>query len=54
MATIWEPAVKRFYQRKQTKSHIMIAKKAVAGKLARAIYHMLNNEEPFDVKRAFG
>ncbi len=54
MATIWEPAVKRFYQRKQTKSHIMIAKKAVAGKLARAIYHMLNNEEPFDVNRAFG
>jgi predicted transcriptional regulator len=54
LAAIWEPAVKRFYQKKQTKSHIMIAKKSVAGKLARAIYHMLKNEEPFDVNRAFG
>ena len=54
LATIWEPRVKRFYQKKQARSHIMVAKKAVAAKLARAIYHMLNNQEPFDVKRAFG
>ncbi len=54
LAAIWEPKIKRFYQKKQTKSHIMIAKKAVAGKLARAIYHMLNNQEAFDVDRAFG
>ena len=54
LATIWEPEVKRFYQKKKSKCHTMIAKKAVAGKLARAIYHMLNNQEPFDVERAFG
>ena len=54
LATIWEPRVKRFYQKKQAKSHVMLAKKAVAAKLARAIYHMLNNQEPFDVERAFG
>ena len=54
MATIWEPRVKRFYQKKQAKCHIMVAKKAVAGKLARAVYHMLNNQEPFHVERAFG
>ncbi len=54
LAAIWEPKVKRFYQRKQSKSHIMVAKKAVAAKLARAIYHMLNEKEPFDVNRAFG
>ena len=54
LATIWEPRVKRFYQKKQARSHIMVAKKAVAAKLARAIYHMLNNQEPFDVERAFG
>jgi transposase len=54
LATIWEPRVKRFYQKKQAKSHVMVAKKAVAAKLARAIYHMLNNQEPFDVERAFG
>jgi transposase len=54
LAAIWEPQVKRFYQKKQAKSHIMVAKKAVAGKLARAIYHMLSKQEPFDVERAFG
>ncbi len=54
MAAIWEPQVKRFYQKKQAKCHIMVAKKSVAGKLARAVYHMLNKQEPFDVERAFG
>jgi hypothetical protein len=32
----------------------MVAKKAVAAKLAGAIYHMFNKQEPFDVERAFG
>lgn len=53
-AAIWSPPIKRYYQRKQAKSHILVAKKAVANKLARACYHMLKNREPFDVKRAFG
>jgi transposase len=54
MATIWDPRVKRFYQKKQSKVHIMVAKKSVAGKLGRAVYHMLLKQEPFDVERAFG
>lgn len=53
-AAIWSPPIKRYYQRKQARSHILVAKKAVANKLARACYHMLRNQEPFDVKRAFG
>lgn len=53
-AAIWNPAIKSYYQRKQAKCHILVAKKAVANKLARACYHMLRNQEPFDVKRAFG
>ena len=53
-AAIWSPPIKRYYQRKQAKSHILVAKKAVANKLARACYHMLSKQEPFDVKRAFG
>ena len=53
-AAIWSPSIKRYYQRKQARSHILVAKKAVANKLARACYHMLRNQEPFDVKRAFG
>ncbi len=52
-AAIWEPAIKKYYQRKKDKTHIMIAKKALANKLARACFHMLKHKEPFDVNRAF-
>ena len=51
---IWNPQIKRYYQRKQAKAHILVAKKAVANKLARACYHMLKRGEVFDVTRAFG
>ena len=53
-AAIWSPPIKRYYQRKQAKSHVLVAKKAVANKLARACYHMLKRGEVFDVTRAFG
>ena len=53
-ATIWSPEIKRYYRRKQAKAHLMVAKKAVANKLARASYHMLRDQVPFDVQRAFG
>jgi len=51
---IWSPEIKRYYQRQQAQKHILVAKKAVANKLARACYHMLSKREAFDVKRAFG
>ena len=50
---IWNPRIKSYYQRKKDKGHIMVAKKAVANKLARACYHMLKRGEEFDVTRAF-
>lgn len=50
---IWSPGIKRYYLKKQQKRHVMVAKKAVANKLARACYFMLKREEPFDEKRAF-
>jgi len=53
-ATIWEPTIKRYYQKKCTKTPTMVAKKAVANKLTRACYHMLRENKPFDIKRAFG
>lgn len=53
-AAIWSPEIKRYYQKRQAKRHILVAKKTVANKLARACYHMLRNREPFEVKRAFG
>lgn len=53
-AAIWSPTIKRYYQRKKDTKHVMVAKKAVANKLARACFHMLRTETPFDIKRAFG
>jgi transposase len=50
----FSPTVQRFYQRKQAKSHLMIARKAVAHKLARACYDMMRDLIPFDVHKAFG
>jgi len=48
------PQVQRFYQRKQRKSHLMIARKAVAHQLARAGYDIMRDLVPFDVYKAFG
>jgi len=50
----FSPTVQRFYQRKQAKSHLMIARKAVAHKLARACYYIMRDLVSFDVHKAFG
>jgi transposase len=50
----FNPTVQRFYQRKQAKSHVMVARKAVAHKLARACYYMMRDLVPFEVQKAFG
>jgi len=53
-AAIWSPEIKRFYQKRKAKRHILVAKKTVANKLAKACYHMLSKQEVFNVQRAFG
>lgn len=45
--------VKSFYQKKKSKTNGIIATKAVANKLARACYHILKDQVPFDVNKAF-
>lgn len=50
---------KRFYQRKAAKSGRAVAIKAVAHKLAahkqaRACFHVMRDEVPFDSERCFG
>src|SRR5215475_7137558 len=50
----FSPRVQRFYQRKQAKSHLMIARRAVAHKLSRACYYIMRDLMPFDVHKAFG
>lgn len=47
---IWSPKIKRYRQSKLAHSHLMVARKAVA----QARYHMLKNQCPFDIERAFG
>ena len=50
----FSPRVQRFYQRKQAKSHLMVARKAVAHQLARACYDIMRDLLPFAVHKAFG
>lgn len=47
------PQAKSFYERKKRKTNGIVAIKALAHKLARACYHMLREQKPFDVKRCF-
>jgi transposase len=48
------PEAKRFYERKKAKTNNIVATKALAHKLARACYHVLREQKPFEVKRCFG
>ncbi len=47
------PNVKKFYQRKMSKTNNIVAIKAVANKLARACYYVMKDQEAFDPKKAF-
>jgi transposase len=46
--------IRRWYDRKHAKRHRVVALKAVAHKLARAVFHMLRDDQPFKLDRAFG
>jgi transposase len=45
--------IRTFYQRKKAKTKGVVAVKAVAHKLARACYHVIRDNVPFDATRAF-
>jgi transposase len=45
--------IQRFYQRKKSRTNGIVALKAVAHKLARAVYHMLRDGVVFDMNKAF-
>ena len=53
-AVQFHPKIQRFYQRKASKTKVPVAYKTVAHKLSRACYHIMRNEIPFDVAKAFG
>ena len=50
----YEAVIRSFYPRKHARTHPLVALKAVAHKLARACYHILREQVPFDLHRAFG
>ncbi|MGF6969673.1 transposase [Paraburkholderia sp. WC7.3g] len=47
------PEARRFYERKKARTNSIVARKALAHKLARACFHILKEHKPFDVKRCF-
>ncbi len=52
-AVRFEPLAKRFYERKKARTNGIIAIRAVARKLARATWMMLQHQTPYDAKRMF-
>lgn len=49
-----EPIAARYYARKRSRApHPMVARRAVAAKMARACYYVLRDQTPFDVERVF-
>ena len=45
--------VKRYYQRKMARTNIVVARKAIAHKLARACYYIIRDQKEFDPTRVF-
>lgn len=52
-AVRYDERIKRYYERKRARTHAVVAIKTVAHKLARACYHVMREEVPFEVARAF-
>ena len=50
----YQPRARRFYQRKAAKRNPVVARKAVACKLARACYHVMRDRTDFSAERCFG
>jgi transposase len=53
MALRYCPQAKSFYERKKRQRNAIVARKALAHKLARACYHMLTEGKSFEVSRCF-
>ena len=50
----YNDTIKRYYQKKLAKTKVVIARKTVAHKLARACFYVLRDQVEFDVNKAFG
>jgi len=45
--------IRKFFQRKKARTNSIVARKAVAHKLARACYHVIRDQVPFNDEKAF-
>lgn len=52
-AVRYEPAARRFFERKRAKTNGIVAIRALAHKFCRAAYHMLRDQKPFEANRLF-
>ncbi len=48
-----EPVIKKYYQKKASKTNKVIAIKTIAHKLARACYYIMRDGVPFDLTKGF-
>ena len=53
-AVQFQPAAKKYLARKTKKTNAMIAIRALAHKLSRAVYYMLRDQVPYDEHKLFG
>jgi transposase len=49
----YDPQCRKFYDRKAAQSNTMVATKALACKLAKAAWHMMSQQTPYDAGRMF-
>lgn len=49
----FEPLARRYFERKRSRSHPMVAARALANKMARACYYVMRDQAPFDASRTF-
>lgn len=47
------PKAQQFYQRKKAKTNQVVALKALAHKIARVCYHMMDKQVPFDAEKLY-
>jgi transposase len=48
-----DEACRKFYERKKAKTNTMVATKALACKLAKAAWHVMAQNQPYDAQRVF-
>ena len=52
-AVRYYPEARSFYDRKAAKTNTVVAIKSIAHKLARAVFHVLRDQQPFEPKKVF-